>query len=635
MTLRRSVLGLTSASLLLLLALGCSDDLVMPANAGGTAGQGGETGSGGSGDFGAAGESSATGGASGGSHAAGGGAGANGNLLVDDFEDGDATPLIPGGWYSYTDVDNGGGSTLTFSDEAGSTIGMNGEGFDSSRSLEIDYSFDQADLPYEPYVGVGAWLGSSSAPLDLSAYAGISYTYRGGAHTVRVETYDVGDYDFYGAALPASPDWTTVQLAFEELQQEGWGTPVDFDPANVGALSFHMRGATGESATLQVDNLTVLLSLEDLGPDMQVLDPDPPDDATIDSIEISNPLQQRALQYLDRGYNITNWLEEARFEDFDYDEGYVAALAAAGFRSLRLPIDLDLYVEARSGSGDAMELTLHDDLFTILDAFDEWTSNSGLGLTIDYHQYDGSFDVTDSDGVAEAVELWARVAEHFAENPREDLFFELLNEPELSSAATPPTQAEWTEIAERMISAIREQDPTHTIIFGDVDWYGIDALTAREPLSDGNVVYAFHFYEPFIFTHQGASWTALGAAHDVPYPYSPERWSEYYSDLGFSRFADDWIESLIQDYYRSGNRAAVRNRIVEAKGWAVEHDVPVICNEFGVYERTSRLEDRERYYTDLIGIFEELEIPWQPWFMIMDDDGNVIPEYRGAFGLDE
>ena len=186
-----------------------------------------------------------------------------------------------------------------------------------------------------------------------------------------------------------------------------------------------------------------------------------------------------------------------------------------------------------------------------------------------------------------------------------------------------------------MISAIRDQDTTHTIIFGDVDWYGIDALIEREPLSDDNVVYAFHFYEPFIFTHQGASWTALGGAHDVPYPYSTERWSGYYSDLGFSRFAEDWIVSQIQNYYRNGNRSAVRNRIVEAKRWAVEHDVPVLCNEFGVYDRTSRLEDRERYYTDLIGIFGELEIPWQHWFMIMDDDGNVIPEYRTAFGLDE
>ena len=45
--------------------------------------------------------------------------------------------------------------------------------------------------------------------------------------------------------------------------------------------------------------------------------------------------------------------------------------------------------------------------------------------------------------------------------------------------------------------------------------------------------------------------------------------------------------------------------------------------------------DRGYNYTDLIEIFGELEIPWQHWLMILDDDSDVIPEYRTAFGLDD
>lgn len=74
---------------------------------------------------------------------------------------------------------------------------------------------------------------------------------------------------------------------------------------------------------------------------------------------------------------------------------------------------------------------------------------------------------------------------------------------------------------------------------------------------------------------------------------------------------ESWILSQARSYYQSGNRSAMRNRILDAKRWAVEHDVPVICNAFGVYDARSTLEDRSRYYTDLIGIFDELEIPWQ------------------------
>jgi hypothetical protein len=59
------------------------------------------------------------------------------------------------------------------------------------------------------------------------------------------------------------------------------------------------------------------------------------------------------------------------------------------------------------------------------------------------------------------------------------------------------------------------------------------------------------------------------------------------------------------------------------------------CNELGAYDAGSRLEDRARYYTDIVGVFEELAIPWQHWFMVMDTSGTVIPEYRTAMHLDQ
>jgi endoglucanase len=157
---------------------------------------------------------------------------------------------------------------------------------------------------------------------------------------------------------------------------------------------------------------------------------------------------------------------------------------------------------------------------------------------------------------------------------------------------------------------------------------------ARRPFEDPNVIYVFHFYEPFIFTHQGAPWVGLGTTHDVPYPYSPARWSKHREDLGFSEFNESWQLDQVRDYYRNGNRDALRNRLVTVKSWAVKYDVPIICNEFGVHEASARKEDVVRYYTDLIALFGELEIPWQVWFMIMDaKTGQVDPELARAFRL--
>lgn len=555
------------------------------------------------------------------------------DLWIDDFEDGDSQPLTGGGWYDYNDAPDGGASTITISQSESGLISMTGEGYESERSLEVEFEFDQASLSFEPYIGFGAWLADAIAPLDLTSYAGISYTYKGAAHTLRLETYDVADYDYYGVRVAASVGWRTVEFPFRALVQEGWGTSVELDPSNVGAMSFQARGATGVSGTILIDDLHVVHEVEDTGPDMPILEPEPPDDESIDSVAIDNPLQELAMEHLSKGFNITNWLEQDRFEDFVHDEDFVAALADAGFQSLRLPIDLDLYIDERSGSGDELELTLSDDLFDILDSFDAWTADYGLSLSIDYHQYDASFDASDEDSVAEAIALWGMVAEHFADSPREDLFYELLNEPELSSSVA-PNQEQWTDIAERMIAAIREHDTTRSIIFGDVEWYGIGPLSEREPLSDDNIIYAFHYYDPLLFTHQGADWVAMGGSHDIPYPYSTDRWSEYYLDFGFSSSTSPWVLGQLLDYYRVGNRSAIRNRIIQAKRWAVDNNVPVICNEFGVYDLKSRLEDRVRYYTDIIDIFAELEIPWTHWFMILEDDGSVIPEYTEAFQLE-
>ena len=587
----------------------------------------------------------ATGGAAG-AGAADGAVGQNGGipgeLLVDDFEDGDGTSLIGGGWYVYTDTSNGGLSTLTV-DREGSAIAMTGEGFESARSLLVDFTLDRGTLTYAPYVGFGVALSPSYG--NLSEYGVLSYSYKGSAHEVRIETGNVEDYDYHRVRPKASSDWITVELPFEQFQQGGWGESVPLGIEDVKSISWHLTAEVADSVgSLQIDDVRFLPgNSEQPAPNLNIYAPAPPTPVTFDSIEIDHPLQARAMAALDRGYNITNWLEQGRFAGYDYDESFVEKLALAGFRALRLPIDLDQYVEERTFDGENVELVLHDDLFDVLDDFAAWTEQYGLSLTIDYHQYDRSFDFDDAASVAEVIALWSAVAEHFAENPREDLFYELMNEPELFAVAgftddltVEERDAQWTAMAEDVVAAIRVHDADRPIIFGGADWYGITPLRQRAPLSDSNIIYAFHFYDPFIFTHQGASWSeGMGTTHDVPYPYAEDRWSEYKETFGFYN-PQSWQLSQLTSYFRIGNKDALRNRIAQAKQWAVDHDVPVICNEFGVYEATSLAEDRARYYTDLIDIFGELEIPWQIWFMIMDaETGEVNADYRTAFGLGE
>lgn len=591
-------------------------------------------GSGGTGGGGTGGDASG-GTASGGVGADAGAGGVGSFLVVDDFEDGDDVSLLGTSWYRYDDGSEGGESLLTVGATSG--ISMDGDGYESERSLLASYSLAQGTLSISPFVGLGVSLLPGYS--DLSDYVALRYTYRGGAHAIRLESTNVEDYDYHVVNVPASPDWRTVEFGYDKFLQAGWGEPVPLLNDDVAGISWHVSGDDGLVTTLELDNVFLMANateVEPSEPNLVIRPVAPPDRTVLDSLEVTHPLQALAFDALSRGYNITNFLEQDRFVEYgDYDEEFVKKLKAAGFRSLRLPIDFDLYIEARVTADDgSMTLTLHDDLFQILDDYDTWTEDNGLSLTIDYHQYDASFDIDESDARREFVELWRRVAEHFAGSTREDLFFELMNEPELFAGAGAPSAAQWGELATAAIDAIREHDSERPVIFGDIEWYGIDALVKRTPLDDPHVIYAFHFYDPFIFTHQGASWADMAATHSIPFPYSEERWTEHMEDFGFSELGEAWHLDQLRNYYRQGTENALFNRLALAKKWAVENNVPLVLNEFGVYEARSKQEDRDRYYQALTDSLSELEIPWQIWFMIMDPEtGEVSANDRAALGL--
>jgi hypothetical protein len=58
-------------------------------------------------------------------------------------------------------------------------------------------------------------------------------------------------------------------------------------------------------------------SLPSRDPDMTVMPASPPADTAIDSIAIAILLQAKAMAQLNRGHNITNWLEQTGFMTMD------------------------------------------------------------------------------------------------------------------------------------------------------------------------------------------------------------------------------------------------------------------------------------------------------------------------------
>ena len=559
-------------------------------------------------------------------------------ILVDDFEDGDNQNSQGNYWYTYPDTDNGGASVITTPVNDAEEIIPAQVNNGSSYAFKVSYTLDKGEYEYDPYVGWGVQITQDETN---ARFGGVTYWYKGGAHEIHIETSDVKNYDYFMAKVKKSSTWTKATIRFKDLIQS-WSQGNDiavFNPANITAISFQARGKDRvTSDSLYIDNLYLqdTSEVEKDKPDMEIMDPVIPEVSFTEAeITVTNPLQAKAMKYLNKGVNFTNWLENAdgKFKKFVFDETDVKLLADNGIKSLRLPIDLDLYATNRDAfvKGTDAELKFDDStLFTVLDSFVEWTGKHNMSFVIDYHEYDNSYNNTsakDDNYIKMMAETWKHVAAHYAENTREDIFFELLNEPDMSSGKV--TAATWTNAAQAMIDAIRTVDKKHTILFGDAEWYSIKLLAKRTPFTDDNIIYVIHTYEPFAFTHQGGSWTDYATIKNIPFPYDPAKWSTVSGDFGVNKSTQSYVKTAIKNYYKTGSKEAILEEILKAKKWAATNNVPVIINEFGALNLKSTAEDRLNYLTAMCEICDTLQIPWTHWGYT----GNFSLFESGADGL--
>jgi licheninase len=195
----------------------------------------------------------------------------------------------------------------------------------------------------------------------------------------------------------------------------------------------------------------------------------------------------------------------------------------------------------------------------------------------------------------------------------------------------------WTLTAQEMIDSIRAVDTKHTILFGDVQWYDIKELETREPFTDDNIVYVIHSYEPFVFTHQGASWGETATLKNIPFPYDSTKWSTFSSDFGVKKNTASWVKTAVKNYYKTGSKEYIINLILPAKKWAVTNNVPIIINEYGAYGLRADTESRLNYMRAMHEISDTLQIPMQHWgyeggFSLFEN-GKLIDGMKEAMGL--
>lgn len=196
--------------------------------------------------------------------------------------------------------------------------------------------------------------------------------------------------------------------------------------------------------------------------------------------------------------NLSNMLEpptEAGWGGRPFRDQDSARIRAEGFATVRLPVGFSLHAGAQPpyAIDPAFMARVRDVVQTNLAA--------GLNVIIDMHNYDALFDrpAANRDRLAA---LWRQVAAEFRNAP-DSLWFELINEPH---GALNDTNL-WETLGPSL-AAVRETNPTRPVIVGGQNWSGIDSLASLTLPHDPNIVPTFHYYDPFDFTHQGASWVS-------------------------------------------------------------------------------------------------------------------------------
>jgi endoglucanase len=306
-----------------------------------------------------------------------------------------------------------------------------------------------------------------------------------------------------------------------------------------------------------------------------------------------------------KGVNLTGWLQGADAGSIvpgEYTEQDFRDIRALGCDVIRLPINLNRMART-SGDGKVPRR-----LFDALDQAVTWATRNDLSLILDNHTQEDDQSIDPGFGDVLPV-VWKQVAQHFRSSPAA-LIYEIFNEPHDITAAA------WDRIQRRTLAAIRSVDTVHTVVVTGTDWGGIDGLLALKPYDDPLLIYSFHFYDPFAFTHQGAEWADQAGLTRVPFPPDPSRPPVVMPGATASQLKQT------ADWYMASDPVKEMTALLDkASAWGQKNHVPLYCGELGVYDKVSPVADRVRWYSLVRSLLEKRCIPFTTW------------DYRDGFGL--
>ncbi len=224
----------------------------------------------------------------------------------------------------------------------------------------------------------------------------------------------------------------------------------------------------------------------------------------------------------------------------------------------------------------------------------------------------------------------------------------------------------WRRVQEGLLTAARAAAPALTLVATGACGSLVAGLTALDPAALARfapLLYTFHFYEPYLFSHQGATWLTEEPFYRwlnaVPWPASRGSLRETLAAVQARMDADRTIpqaqkgsdraviEGKLREYFEAApGPAYIADAMAPVATWADLYAIPpgqVLMGEFGALRTdarftASRPPNRAAYIRDVRLAAEANRFAWSFWNLfdglgLMDDAHQIDPAMVAALGL--
>lgn len=219
---------------------------------------------------------------------------------------------------------------------------------------------------------------------------------------------------------------------------------------------------------------------------------------------------------------------------------------------------------------------LDERVLGILDSVFDHANAEGLWVVLDQHDNEGC-QIEPEGCKTRLASFWRQISARY-KGKRPGLVYEILNEP-----GGAMSHAQWNDALAEALATIRAKEPERLVIVGALNTSDMAAVGKLAlPAGDRRLIVTVHYYDPYRFTFQGASWSE---------EFSKVRNVAWGADASRQKIADDFA--------------------VVAR-WSEAENRPVYLGEFGAMETAPPL-SRADWTRHVARTAESLGWGWAYW----------------------